>query len=108
MDLAAGAARPPWSATDLLSGLVGFLWSRSRSTSISLSPVQGTLYRTEDGGKTWTRVDALANVAQLDFTTPQRGWAISGSPETRARAVLATRDGGRTWNPVNASLAAVH
>lgn len=103
--LSAPPARP-WSAADFLSGLVGFLWAPPPHNFNSVSPVQGTLYRTIDGGETWTKVGALANVAQLDFTTAQRGWAISASPETRARWVLATRDGGRTWSPVHAALAA--
>ena len=55
-----------------------------------------TLYATTDGGAHWRPVQpniSLAGVTQLDFISPQNGWAI-----VRGQ-VLITHDGGRSWSP---------
>lgn len=52
-----------------------------------------TLVSTTDAGQTWTQVAPFVSpVSQLDFPTPQQGWAVT----TQAQ-LLATKDGGRTW-----------
>jgi photosystem II stability/assembly factor-like uncharacterized protein len=54
------------------------------------------LYTTTDGGATWktlTPGTSLANLQELDFVSPEVGWAVvQGEPY-----LLRTTDGGATW-----------
>ena len=63
------------------------------------------LYATIDGGRLWTKVEPtplIAEVKQLDFISPQVGWAVrsyalqSGIHQAPP-FLLRTLDGGRTW-----------
>ena len=56
------------------------------------------LYRTRDGGATWSLLTGAAPISgQLDFESTTRGWAGG-----RVIPKLAsTTDGGRTWHPVD-------
>lgn len=54
----------------------------------------GSLFRTEDGGTSWSEVAAPSGDA-VRFTSPSDGWAIN-----RPRQQLyATHDGGQHWQP---------
>lgn len=55
----------------------------------------GELYRTEDGGKTWTWVCA-GGTGRLRFIDQQNGWASS----PRDGQLWATHDGAKTWNQI--------
>jgi photosystem II stability/assembly factor-like uncharacterized protein len=55
----------------------------------------GTLFRTTDGGATWTRSAIPAGVP-VHFSSPLEGWLDTGPPEN---AHYTTRDGGQTWTP---------
>lgn len=63
------------------------------------------LYLTRDGGHRWTKVLlplAFADIKQLDFISPQVGWAVRGPTWTLKRtppSLLKTVDGGHTWAP---------
>lgn len=57
---------------------------------------RAVLYRTTDGGASWTKVTAPAN-GDIVFTTPQDGW-LAGGP-THADLYV-THDGGVTWEEV--------
>lgn len=70
------------------------------------------LFRTTDGGKSWTRVQAPSGVGEICFVTPNLGWAIRGikSGERYFGYLLRTSDSGSTWNqtmtqPLDAGLA---
>jgi photosystem II stability/assembly factor-like uncharacterized protein len=59
-----------------------------------------TLFATRDGGRQWTAIQPaqpFADVKQIDFVSPQIGFAVSKiSPYLQK-----TLDGGRTWRAVN-------
>ncbi len=83
-------AAPAWSFADMRHGWV----------------TEGNiLYHTKDGGHRWTKVllpPAFADVKQLDFISPQVGWAVRGPVWTLKRtppSLLKTVDGGHTWVP---------
>lgn len=91
----------------------GWLWSARRKENDLVSPVQGNLYRTRDGGKTWTvlpqdealnrLLQAGADVTELHFVDERTGWALL-SVWTRAGTgeyLLTTEDGGTTWTLLN-------
>jgi hypothetical protein len=69
----------------------------------SVSPSQGGLERTTDGGRTWTPYP-LSNTAvgwaDLQFPSPSIGWVIQGYPGARVDRLLRTTNGGATFAPV--------
>lgn len=77
----------------------------SSFSSVVVAAASGAsyLYRTEDGGATWTTVhtepDGGAGIADLGFTTPSQGVVIFGA-NTRDSHLLATTDAGMTWTRV--------
>lgn len=71
---------------------------------------QGTIVRSTDRGRTWTRVGLGATTSRLNevrFSSPANGWAVGD-----AGTVLQTRDGGLTWTPqasgANGTLTGAH
>jgi photosystem II stability/assembly factor-like uncharacterized protein len=69
----------------------GWLVSR-RATSSNFN--LGSLFRTIDGGLSWSRL-SIPFGEPVYFTTPDQGWTVGGNP-TR---LFATQNGGRTWVP---------
>jgi photosystem II stability/assembly factor-like uncharacterized protein len=62
------------------------------------------LHATSDGGQLWTTIPTappFAAVEQLDFISPQIGWALRSSESSggtpKSPSLLETLDGGRTW-----------
>jgi photosystem II stability/assembly factor-like uncharacterized protein len=56
----------------------------------------GILFRTNDGGYRWTKIplsSTFGDIKQLDFVSPQIGWAV----RTVAPFLWRTLDGGQTW-----------
>lgn len=72
------------------------------------------LFRTDDGGKTWSQVTMMLpgkaqsselTIEQVRFFSPTRGFlAIRLTSTTQETIVFTTNDGGETWDPAPASL----
>jgi photosystem II stability/assembly factor-like uncharacterized protein len=56
----------------------------------------GLLYRTVDGGKTWSRTNGPGTSGGVQFIDERNGWVDSGMNE-----LWATHDGGRSWEEVS-------
>ncbi len=63
----------------------------------------GQVFRTQDGGQTWTLVKKLTWVGTLDFVDAQTGWAIAKAGE--AVALVSTSDGGNKWIEIKPQVA---
>lgn len=78
-------------------GTDGFIWA------IDITSYTLTLYRTADGGSSWTAVPAPNfPVDDAFFLDASHGWLVSGSPQTGfgSEPLYATTDGGATWTRV--------
>jgi photosystem II stability/assembly factor-like uncharacterized protein len=63
-------------------------------------PNSGLLYRTSDGGLTWTKSDVPFSRGDLNFVNPENGWMLADlgvGAGSNAVAVYQTTDGGDTW-----------
>jgi len=63
-------------------------------------PNGGVLYRTNDGGVTWTNTNAPFSRADIAFLDPNNGWALADlgvGAGSNAVAVYQTMDGGANW-----------
>ena len=65
------------------------------------SPNSRVLYRTTDGGRSWTQRSLFVSVGAICFSDPAHGWAARGfsTGQTKA-ALLTTGNGGATWRSV--------
>jgi len=55
----------------------------------------GILFKTTDGGKSFSAVDQQAvHTRSLQFVTPDLGWEVRGND------LFETKDGGSTWHPI--------
>jgi hypothetical protein len=53
------------------------------------------IYRSDDGGQSWSELNTVNWSAQLDFVSPDRGWAVATAGEDIA--LVQSTDGGATW-----------
>jgi photosystem II stability/assembly factor-like uncharacterized protein len=63
-------------------------------------PNNGLLYRTTDGGRTWTISSTPFSSGDLNFTDVNNGWMLADlgvGAGSNAVAVFRTTDGGTTW-----------
>jgi hypothetical protein len=56
---------------------------------------EGGIYRTDEGGRSWTRISRQKRLLRVWFTSPERGYAVGIN-----KTVLATVDGGKKWTEV--------
>ncbi len=60
----------------------------------------GTLYRTSDGGSTWSNIPVPFGGGELHFIDPDHGWmmaSLGAGAGSMGIAVYQTSDGGSTW-----------
>jgi photosystem II stability/assembly factor-like uncharacterized protein len=65
------------------------------------NPNRGLLYRTLDGGITWTSFDVPFGFADINFLDADNGWALASlgaGAGSEGVAVFQTTDGGATWD----------
>jgi photosystem II stability/assembly factor-like uncharacterized protein len=70
-------------------------------TDFSKSITSSDVYRTSDGGLTWTKSTAPFGGGRLTFLDGKNGWAfgdLGAGAGSEAVAVYQTTDGGATWN----------
>jgi photosystem II stability/assembly factor-like uncharacterized protein len=69
---------------------------------IALLGVRPNLFRTEDGGQSWTNLPALtpqATVMSWSFVNDTYGWLLARTTDSaKASTLYRTSDGGRTWD----------
>lgn len=66
-----------------------------------LGEAKGGLMATHDGGETWERLPPTGQVtSNLQFFTPERGFAVLTQHYQQVSALVATTDGGQSWTPV--------
>ncbi len=75
--------------TDAQNGWVRVKLATSNAFSL------GRLYRTQDGGRTWTAYE-LPGAEGVYFSSALEGWALGGPQDD---SLYRTTDGGRTWTP---------
>lgn len=61
------------------------------------------VYKTTDGGASWTKVKTVAWEGQFSFFDDQHGWAVARTEG--AVALVKTDDGGRTWQELQPTIA---
>mgnify|MGYP005812434245 CR=1 FL=1 len=93
-----------WQAGTLLPGAQtfhGYRWSVLDSGHLFASD-GSRIYLSSDEGQTWQTVEPdakLAPLAQLDFVSPEVGWALVGDLQVDELLELwKTTDGGRHWS----------
>lgn len=66
-----------------------------------ISTFRGTIYKTQDGGKSWEKVNRGCNkgLEDIDFVDKDNGWAVGSSG-----TILHTTDGGVNWIEQNSGV----
>ena len=97
-------------AVDFVNTNEWWYWRSEPRDTGSTAPVQGKLYHTIDGGKTWSEISPDKtlqellqkgqNIMDLDFADNKTGWVLVSSKDTSPNILLKTTDGGNTWTRV--------
>jgi photosystem II stability/assembly factor-like uncharacterized protein len=58
------------------------------------------LYRTQDGGQTWSALEMPVS-GGISFVDNMTGWAVGGETHWTSDQLLRTQDGGNSWQPVS-------
>jgi len=85
-------------SVDTYSLLTSHIWMQQ--ADVNNYPNGGFLYRTSDGGMTWTTTNVPFSRARIVFLDPNNGWALADlgvGAGSNAVAVYQTTDGGSTW-----------
>jgi photosystem II stability/assembly factor-like uncharacterized protein len=89
MDFASAPAGSAW--IDFIDARHGWI-EVQLATSANFS--WADLFRTDDGGRTWSAVESPA-AGEIAFATRRDGWLAGGVADSR---LFSTHDGGRTWS----------
>jgi photosystem II stability/assembly factor-like uncharacterized protein len=87
----------PVTVPALQAGAMPLSMSAVDRNHVWIGTAGGQVAATADGGSTWTTQTIRGQVRDIDFASPQVGYAlgaVAGSPDT---AIVGTTDGGRTW-----------
>jgi photosystem II stability/assembly factor-like uncharacterized protein len=71
-----------------------------QAADINNYPIAGTLYRTADGGLTWTSLATPFSGGHMTFLDANQGWMMAdlgAGAGSNAVSVFQTNDGGTTW-----------
>jgi photosystem II stability/assembly factor-like uncharacterized protein len=111
--LPGGAWRTVWqgpeapATVDMVSPMRGYLLTAPNLADISMGGVPGTLWTTDNGGRTWRELQTMWSWGTpnetgwqdaMQFTGPDTGWIAVGTGAGPGRGGLEmTRDGGYRW-----------
>ncbi len=90
----------PGGPPQLLDPMTG--WTLDGHVSDDLDPDEirsCDLYKTEDGGYSWTKVTTVDWCGTLNFVSDEVGWALGAIADETA--FMHTKDGGRTWERIS-------
>lgn len=67
---------------------------------------EGIIYRTTNGGKTWTCsfIDNTNNIGKIKFTDKETGWCIDGFEYEGGGELLKSTNSGNYWSTINTDL----
>jgi len=86
---------------DIVNSKVIYLLKGKRAENQSegrlTDPHKVDLYRSKDGGRTWTNVTTVGWYGDLNFVNEQVGWAVVQDDHDQFLALMHTTDGGQTW-----------
>ena len=60
------------------------------------------IHLTEDGGKTWTKINEVTWEGQFNFIDKYHGWAVARNDDEIA--LVKTENGGRSWTIIDPRL----
>jgi photosystem II stability/assembly factor-like uncharacterized protein len=101
------SSEPQIAGMAFFDALHGLLVGGSDNSSGALEPGgSGIVWRTDDGGKTWTKTALdTAPIWSVAVVGPSLAWAgavcPSDAPPTCQSALLASHDGGKTWSTIS-------
>ncbi len=93
----------PGSRISFINSTTG--WVLKTFGNIDATPLGAVLYKTTNGGATWSR-NVLSNTlgdlgVQVQFVDASTGWILLYNMNTGTPTFLKTTDGGTTWVPTN-------
>ncbi|OLN28952.1 WD40/YVTN/BNR-like repeat-containing protein [Desulfosporosinus metallidurans] len=102
--------KPESLTIDFINANDWWHWRSEHRDTGSTAPVNGKLYHTSNGGKTWSETNPDKtlqellqkgqNIMELDFADCKIGWVLVRSKDSSPNTLLKTTDGGNTWTRI--------